>query len=81
MWDELFVDHPHAVGETYLEHQRRAFWFAGQLIKAGLGCAVHALIPGLCVRSGSDVVVLLHEEMTRRRAAAISGALAHGPAE
>jgi hypothetical protein len=68
--DRLFIDHPHSVGETYFEHQRRALSFAGRLIGAGLGCALHALVPGVCVRSASDAVLRLHGEMTPRRAAA-----------
>jgi len=64
--DELFLEHPRAVGETYLQHQRRAFGFAGRLIAAGLACALHALAPGLFVRAASATVERLHDEMTRR---------------
>ncbi len=67
MWNALFLEHPHAVGETYFEHQRRAFWFAGELMKASLACALHALAPRLFVCTASAKITRLHEEMTRRR--------------
>jgi hypothetical protein len=65
VWDELFLEHPRAVGETYFQHQRRAFGFAGQLIKAGLACALHAIAPRLFVRAASATVDRLHDEMAR----------------
>lgn len=83
MWRETFLDHPRSVGETYLEHQRQAFWYAGELLKASLACAVHALIPRLFVRTASGKVMRLHEHMTRRAPLAESGLgpLMHGAVE
>ena len=75
MLDELFLEHPRAVGETYGEHQRRAFWFAGVLIRAGLACALHGLAPRLCQTSASQAVKRLHGEMTGRRHLAIETGL------
>jgi len=73
--DELFLEHPRAVGETYGEHRRRAFWFAGVLIRAGFACALHGLVPRLCQTSGSDAVKRLYGELTGRRHLAIETGL------
>ena len=73
MFDRLFVDHPADVGETYFEHLRTASWFAGTMLIAGLACFVHALVPGLFVRTGSGAIRRLHDRMivNRRSAAAV----------
>ncbi len=41
------------VDESYGEHLAAALGIAGLLMRAGLGCALHALIPGLCARTAS----------------------------
>jgi hypothetical protein len=76
MFDRLFIDHPTDVGETYLEHLRTAGWFAGTMLIGGAACFVHALIPGLFVRTGSNAIGRLHDRMVvnRRRTA-----VAHDP--
>ena len=51
MIGELFLRHPRAVGESYLEHQRVAFGFARELMVAGMACGVHAVVPALFTRS------------------------------
>jgi hypothetical protein len=68
MFEELFLRHPRAVGESYFQHQRRAFGFAGALLVAGLACLVHGLLPRLFVTSASDTVVRLGDTLARRRA-------------
>lgn len=73
MFDRLFTNHPADVGETYFEHLRTASWFAGTMLLAGLACFVHALVPGLFVRTGSNAIGRLHDRMiaNRRRAAVV----------
>lgn len=68
MFDRLFLDHPRSVGESYLEHQRHAFGFGIALLAAGLACVVHAIVPGLCMRTGSEAIKQLHERMVNRAA-------------
>ncbi|MFD1949974.1 DUF6356 family protein [Sphingomonas arantia] len=63
----LFTDHPHAVGETYLEHLRTAAWFAGTMLLAGTACLIHALFPALFVRTGSEAIARLHDRMVVNR--------------
>ena len=66
----LFTDHPHAVGETYLEHARAAAGFGFALLGAGAACLVHAFIPALFTHTGSATIRRLHEALGRRRAPA-----------
>jgi hypothetical protein len=66
---ERFVEHPHAVGETYGEHAAAAAGFGGLLILAGLACLVHALLPWTFEATASGLVVRLHNRMAQRRAA------------
>ena len=62
-----FTEHPASVGETYLAHLRTAAGFGIQMIFAGFACLVHALLPFLFVRTGSDCIGRLHERMQTRR--------------
>lgn len=67
MLDRLLFDHPRSVGESYLEHQRAAFRFGLTLFVAALACFVHALVPALCLTTGSTTVKRLHERMVVNR--------------
>jgi hypothetical protein len=66
----LFTEHPQSVGETYAEHMARASWFGGRMVVAGLACMVHALLPFVFVRTGSQAIEELNARMlaTRRTA-------------
>jgi hypothetical protein len=76
VFNRLFLDHPRAVGESYLEHQRHAFGFGIALLGAGLACLVHALVPGLFVRTGSEAITRLHDRMVANRIAPSRGRVA-----
>jgi len=65
---KLFTEHPASVGETYGQHFRAAFGFALAMVVGGLACLLHALLPFLCVTTGSRTVGRLHERMVRNRA-------------
>jgi hypothetical protein len=56
------------MGESYFEHQRVAMSFALSLLAASIACAIHALIPGLCVNTGSRAVADLNERLVVKRA-------------
>ena len=66
----LFTEHPQSVGETYAEHMARAACFGGRMVVAGLACMVHALLPFVFVRTGSQAIEELNARMlaTRRTA-------------
>lgn len=69
MFARLFLTHPQSVGETYLEHQRVAVSFAGPLLLAGFACLLHAMIPGLCERTASSRIEILHARLNSGRRA------------
>ena len=69
MFNRLVLDHPRSVGESYLEHQRHAFGFGMSLLGAGLACLVHAVVPALFVRTGSEAITRLHDRMVVNRTA------------
>ena len=48
--------HLDAVGEDYAEHRRFAFGFGWAMVKGGLACMVHGLVPALFTDRGSRTV-------------------------
>ncbi len=79
-WNRLFNDHPASVDETYGQHFVQAVGFGLRMIWGGLQCLVHAVVPGLCEKSGSTMICELHERMvTNRRRAAQPRALPMEP--
>ncbi|MFM7377658.1 MAG: DUF6356 family protein [Erythrobacter sp.] len=64
---KLFTDHPRAIGEAYTQHARTAFSFGWRMTVGGLACMVHALVPGLFVKTASRTVVQLDAEMRGRK--------------
>jgi Family of unknown function (DUF6356) len=76
MIDRLFLDHPRSVGETYLEHMGHAGRFGSRMILAGFACMLHGAFPFLFVKTGSNAVRTLHDNMVvNRRRAAIAAEL------
>ncbi|MBU7579760.1 MAG: hypothetical protein KAF27_04725 [Porphyrobacter sp.] len=63
---KLFIDHPRAIGETYGQHARTAFSFGWRMAVGGVACMVHAVVPGLFVKTASRTVVQLDAEMRGR---------------
>jgi hypothetical protein len=75
VFTRLFLEHPRSVGESYLEHQRHALGFGFSLFFASLACFIHAIVPGLCVRTGSTAITRLHNRMVTNRTAGTGDAL------
>ncbi len=69
MIDRLFRNHPASVNETYLEHMAVAGSFGWALLQASCACFLHALVPGLCERTGSRIITRLHMRMVTNRVA------------
>lgn len=67
----MFTDHPASVGETYFEHMGVAASFGAAMLLGALACFIHALIPGLCVKTGSTTVGNLHRRMVTHRAGSL----------
>ena len=64
-----FSAHLDEVGETYFEHAGHAASFSIAMIKGGLACLVHAALPFLFERTGSDIIRDLHDQMVENRSA------------
>ena len=64
---KLFTDHPRSLGESYGLHARTALSFGWRMTVGGLACMVHALVPGLFVKTASRTVVQLDAEMRGRK--------------
>jgi hypothetical protein len=73
MFRRLFLSHPHAVNESYLEHMGVASSFGWAMAKASCACFVHALVPGLCEKTGSGIIRELHGRMVTNRVAHAPG--------
>lgn len=63
----LFTEHPASVGESYWGHLLRASWFSGRLLLAAGACLVHAFLPFLFVRTGSQAITELYGAMVTGR--------------
>jgi hypothetical protein len=64
----LFTEHPHAVGESYLQHMGVALSFSGPLFRAAFASLVHAVLPFLCVTTASRTIRTLHARIANRGA-------------
>ena len=59
-------DHLNEVQETYFEHFGAALAIAALLVQAGIACAMHAVIPGLCTRTASRYIAKLSHRLSQR---------------
>ena len=67
MLKQLFIDHPKSVNETYIQHFFTSMSFSMKLFKAAIACFIHALVPGLCIKTGSKAITELHVKMVTFR--------------
>ena len=67
MFKRLFIDHPEKLGESYGEHFGHAASFGAAMLVGSLACFLHALVPALCERTGSDLIRRLHGRMVVNR--------------
>lgn len=63
----LFLDHPKSVNESYFEHMEMAGSFGWAMLRASCACFVHAVVPGLCEKTGSTIIRQLHARMVTNR--------------
>lgn len=62
-----FTEHPATVGESYGEHFVMASGFGFAMLRGGLACLVHAVLPFLFTRTGSAAITRLHDRMVTNR--------------
>ncbi len=62
-----FTAHPASVGETYGEHFVTAMGFSLSLLRAAVVCAIHAVLPFLFEKTGSECITELNQRMVTHR--------------
>ena len=62
----IFTQHPHSIGETYLQHLFFASKFGLKMMCGGFACLVHAFIPFLCKKTGSDYLLEMTDDFISR---------------
>jgi hypothetical protein len=67
LFRRIFTDHPASVEESYGEHFGVASRFGLTMIRGGLGALIHAIIPALCVRTGSNTIRQLNQMIVQQR--------------
>ena len=63
---KLFTGHPASVGETYWQHFRFAIRVFISLMKAAIGCFIHAVFPQLFQTTASTEIRTLYEDIEAR---------------
>jgi hypothetical protein len=72
-FDDLFLAHPHAAGESYFEHMCFAFRFGWRLFKASAAAFAHGVVPQAFETTASTTVLAMGDELRARRAALAAG--------
>ena len=67
MIDQLFLKHPREVAESYPQHMGVALRFGLLMVRSGLACMIHGIVPALFTRTGSSMVKRLYGEMRQRQ--------------
>ncbi|MDG1709162.1 MAG: DUF6356 family protein [Emcibacteraceae bacterium] len=62
-----FTEHPASVGETYFSHLFSALGFCAKITIALSACLVHAFIPFLFEKTGSQMITKLMDDMVTHR--------------
>lgn len=62
-----FTEHPGTVGETYGQHFVSAMGFSLSMISGAFCCALHAFLPFMCEKHGSEAITRLYDRMVANR--------------
>lgn len=62
----IFTKHPHEIGESYFEHMKFASQFGFSMIIGGFACFIHALLPFIFQKTGSNVLLKMTETFVER---------------
>ena len=69
MLGRLFVDHPRALGLSWIAHGAGALKIGLRLIGAGLAALVHAAVPGLFTETAGRIVTDIYNHIQAIKAA------------
>jgi hypothetical protein len=62
-----FTEHPATVGESYFSHMTMALGFGLRMLYCGFACLVHAFLPFIFIKTGSNTITQLHDTMVVHR--------------
>ena len=62
-----FLKHPHAVGETYVQHMGNALHFSFTFLQLAGIAYIHAFLPFIFTNTGSEKVKELNDLMQNRK--------------
>ena len=65
--NNIFTKHPHSIGETYLEHMKKALNTAIKVQLVVFIILTHAIFPFLFEHLGSDEIEKINDELQHRR--------------
>lgn len=69
----LFVEHPHEVDETYLQHMATAWGMGFRLARLSATALLHGLVPGVAKTAVSDEIKTMARDLTGRSDQALDG--------
>jgi hypothetical protein len=72
--DDLFLQHPAAAGETYLQHLLFTVKTGGHLLLTSIALILHGFVPKFYQTTASDRIIRLNDVMQERRNAFEAGA-------
>ena len=64
--NRYFLDHPRTAGQSYFEHLRFAWRFAGALFGAAFAALIHGALPCVFCTSASQTVRRLNRQIESR---------------
>ncbi len=65
---KLFLAHPEALNESYVQHLRHAMSYSGRLFAASFCAFAHGLLPFLFEKTASTAIRTMYGEMAARGA-------------
>jgi len=60
-------EHLNEINETYLQHMAVAFKIAINMFLTSIICLIHGFIPGLFEKTASNMIVKMHEIVSRNK--------------
>lgn len=61
---ELFTEHPHSQGMTYVQHAWRALSLSSKMGKGCVALLLHAIFPFLFQSTGTNMIRELYDDLT-----------------
>ncbi|MDP6169535.1 MAG: DUF6356 family protein [Candidatus Marinimicrobia bacterium] len=62
----IFKEHPNSVGETYIQHMKKAIVYSIKLAMASVCCMIHSLFPFLFLDTASRISKKIYDDVQYR---------------